>query len=96
MMNVFAIVGIIIATWLGIDAQGIAYFLHDLFPQTDTVIILVILTITSVSLFILIPTLTFFSKKIVKKMWAYYFVSCFMIGIPTSVWSLFVMLMWMH
>ena len=91
--NGLAILGLIIAVIFGIYAQDLSYFLIDLQPNIDINIFMSLITLTSIGLFIAIPTLTFFSKHVEKVMFAIYFVVSFAIGIPILLWAIFVWLM---
>jgi|SRR5690554_6192660 len=91
--NGLAILGLIIAVIFGIYAQDLSYFLIDLQPNIDINIFMSLITLTSIGLFIAIPILSFFSKHVEKVMFAIYFVVSFAIGIPISLWAIFVWLM---
>ncbi|MET3699581.1 hypothetical protein SAMN05877753_11253 [Bacillus oleivorans] len=93
--NVFAVVSLITATILGIFGQHLSYFLNDIIDGVNLSTYLTFITFISIALFIVVPILTFISKKVQKEMFVLYFIASVLIGIPVSFWSYFVWAMWM-
>ncbi len=88
--NASVIIGIVVATILGIYGQGISYYLHERFPAIKLTTAITSVTFLSIGLYILIPILLVIFKKPNK----IYLGACGLIGIPISIWSFFVFAMW--
>lgn len=95
----FIIIGnIVIATVFGLYAQSISYFIHNLVPSVSLVYALALLTAISVSLYIMTPMLTFMfiqKLKLNKNRFIPYLVIDAVFGLPITIYSLFVLVMWM-
>lgn len=95
----FMIIGnIVIATIFGLYAQSISYFIHGQVPSVSPVYPLALLTAISVSLYIITPMLTFMSiqrLKMNKNRFIPYLVIDGVFGLPVTIYSLFVLAMWM-
>lgn len=86
----------VLATVLGIYGQGISYYVSSNLISVSPVILLSIITFISMALFILTPILSYFSKDEVsnrKKLEPYVTINN-ILGIPVSIFSLFVLIMW--
>lgn len=95
---IYITISFIVATIIGIFGQGMAYFLHDMFQSIAPVSFLVVLTFISVGLYIMIPVLIYLMTDFNKHDRRFYFISLMtslFIGIPVSVWSIFVLVMWL-
>ncbi|MGM0875914.1 MAG: hypothetical protein ACQEWV_14265 [Bacillota bacterium] len=95
--NVLIFGSLFLATVFGIFGQGISYFMNEHFVGIPPVYYLTILTIISVFLYLVIPVLTYSSMKkqiIEKDKFGVYLLTIGFIGVPTSLWSLFVLAMW--
>jgi len=84
-----AITFLIIATFLGIFAQSISYYLHEQFPTIKLATAITIITFTSIGLYILLSVFL----AIIKQS-AFLGISI-LIGFTISLWSLFVWAMGM-
>jgi hypothetical protein len=93
--SIFVIIGLIVATILGIYGQDISYFINDQIPTIDLRISITIVTFLSIGLYIFIPILLFISNKVKKVFFWIYLTLSILIGLPTSGWSFFVWAMWM-
>ena len=83
-----AISFLIIATFLGIFAQNLSYYVHEQFPTIKIVTALTVITFTSIGLYILA------SVFLAIKQSTFLGISI-LIGFTISLWSLFVWAMWM-
>ncbi|WP_141431130.1 hypothetical protein [Bacillus sp. 03113] len=95
--NVLILGGIILATILGIFGQGISYFMNENIAEIYPVYYLTALTMISVFLYLVTPVLIYISikkQKIEKEKFGVYVLVTCAIGLPTSLWSLFVLAMW--
>ncbi|MFC9601824.1 hypothetical protein ACFTQL_29470 [Peribacillus butanolivorans] len=95
--NVLILGSIILATILGIFGQGISYFMNENIAKIYPVYYLTGLTMISVFLYLVTPVLTYISikkQKIEKDKFGVYPLAICAIGLPTSLWSLFVLAMW--
>ncbi|WP_243299588.1 hypothetical protein [Bacillus litorisediminis] len=52
--HVFSIVGLVIASIMGIYAQDITYFLNEKYPELGLGVVITVLTLMSISLFLII------------------------------------------
>ncbi|HWO77414.1 MAG TPA: hypothetical protein VNM69_16235 [Bacillus sp. (in: firmicutes)] len=91
--HVFSIVGLVIASIMGIYAQDITYFLNEKYPELGLGVVITVLTLMSISLFLIIFIKNF--KKIPDKTSLFYVYSSLFIGVPISSFSFFVWAMWM-
>ncbi len=88
---------LILATILGINGQGMAYFLNDHFITISPIFYLTILTIISIVLYLCTFVLIYVQykrRKIGKDNISVYFSISVIIGSFTSCWSIFVLAMW--
>lgn len=95
--NVFIFGSLILATTFGIFGQGISYFMNENLVKISPIYYLTVLTITSVFLYLVSALLTYSSikRQIIKKdKFGVYLLTTGFIGVPTSLWSLFVLAMW--
>lgn len=90
----YVVIGLMLATILGALGQNIAYDLNERFPVIDLTTAISSLTLISVGLFILIPITLFIFVKDKKAVLIVSVSACILIGLPVSIWSLFVWLMW--
>ncbi len=93
--SIFVIIGLIVATILGIYGQDISYYINDQIPTIELRISITIVTFLSIGLYIFIPILLFISNKVKKVIFWIYLSVSILIGLPTSGWSFFVWAMWM-
>jgi len=96
-IEVFGYLIMILALLLGVYAQDISYYMSENTVELLPSYFLRIITITSILLFIIPPILIVkLNKKrnIGKEGFTLYFLINFLIGIPTSMWSLLVFIMW--
>ncbi|WP_138420833.1 hypothetical protein [Aquibacillus sediminis] len=93
--NIFSIIGLVIATILGVYAQDISYFLNDTYSVIEATTFITLVTFISIGLYIFIPLQFVFQNNDKKKLFAFYLITSALIGIPTSLWSIFVWGMWM-
>lgn len=93
--SIFVIIGLIVATILGIYGQDISYYINDQIPTIELTISITIVTFLSIGLYIFIPILLFISNKVKKVFFWIYLTLSILIGLPTSGWSFFVWAMWM-
>lgn len=96
--SVFVIIGLILATILGTLGQNIAYDLNERFPTIELTTAITIITFISIGLYVIIPiSLVIFIKteKNEKIHLIMSVITCVLIGLPISIWSLFVWGMWM-
>lgn len=85
----------ILATILGIYGQDIAYFLNRTVVTVSPVYFLTIITAASVLLFLVTPVLVYkLNINSDIKRYAMTVGVNFLISIPISLWSLFVLIMW--
>lgn len=95
--NVHIFGSLILATIFGTFGQTISYFINENIAELSPIYYLTVLTITSVFLYLVSAVLTYFSTKkqiIDKNNWGIYFFVIGLIGVPISLWSLFVLAMW--
>ena len=93
--SAFVIVGLIFATILGIFGQNISYYFNERFPTIKLTTSITVVTFISIGLYIIIPISLFIFNKTEKiNLYACGMV-CVLIGLPISLWSLFVWGMWM-
>ncbi|MCM3639311.1 hypothetical protein M3152_16545 [Sporosarcina luteola] len=85
------VIGLLLATVLGIYAQDFSYYLNDRYPTIELTTAITIFTFLSIGLYVMIPLLLL----IFKKLNPIYLIACFLIGLPISLWSFFVWAMWM-
>lgn len=84
------------ASFLGVYAQDIAYFFEEHLEPFKT---LTIVTITSVSLFIIVfvlNTILLSIQKVKRRVYIVLLTIDIIVGLLVSSWSLFVLLMWWH
>jgi membrane protein YdbS with pleckstrin-like domain len=96
-MRVFIYGSMILALVLGIYGQSISYYINDNLLKLSVLDWLTVVTITSILLFLIPPILAYKlnkKQKIEKEELNLYFGSNILIGIMTSLWSLFVFIMW--
>ncbi len=93
--STFVILGLIFATILGALGQNIAYDLNERFPTIELTTAITIVTFISLGLYIIIPISLFIFNKTEKIYLITSVIACVLIGLPVSIWSLFVWLMWM-
>ncbi|WP_186674000.1 hypothetical protein [Sporosarcina sp. BP05] len=91
----YVVIGLILATILGALGQNISYDLNERFPAIDLTKAISSVTFISVGLFIIIPISLFIFMKNEKTFLIVSVIACVLIGLPISIWSLFVWLMWM-
>lgn len=89
------LIGLLVATILGIYAQDISYYLHERSPTFELTTAITIVTFTSMGLYIIIPILLVAFKKLEKTYATVCVIACVIIGLPISLWSFFVWAMWM-
>lgn len=95
MRNTFTIIGLVVASILGVFAQGITHFLNDNFADLELTTTITIVTFISIALFISIPILYIVTKKGKKETSILILSVCGLFGIPISIWSFFIWAMWM-
>lgn len=93
--NVLVIIGLIVATILGIYGQDISYFLNEQFPTIELTKAITIVTFISIGLYIIIPILLFIFIKHRKVLFKIYLIAFVLLGFPITMWSFFVWAMWM-
>ncbi|XKI10952.1 Mitochondrial carrier protein [Sporosarcina sp. ANT_H38] len=93
--STFVIVGLIFATILGIFGHVIAYDLNEQFPTIKSMTAMTILTFISIGLYVIIPISLLIFNKIPQKYLIVSVITCFLIGLPVSIWSFFVWVAWM-
>lgn len=93
--SVFVVIGLIVATILGVFGQDISYYLNAQFPIIKLITSLTFVTFLSIGMYIIIPVLLFISKKVKKELFKISFIVCISVGLPISMWSFFVWAMWM-
>ncbi len=81
-----------LATVLGIYAQGISYYISTNIISLSPVIFLSVITFISIGLYILVPIIGKVSNN--EKQFALCVTVNNIIGIPVSIYSLFVLIMW--
>ena len=91
----FVIIGIIIATILGLLGQDISYDVNERFPTIKLTTAITIVTFISIGLYIIIPISLFIFIKTEKTLLIVSVITCVLIGLPISIWSFFVWAMWM-
>lgn len=91
----FVIIGLIVATILGIFGQVIAYDFNERFPTIELTTAITIVTFISIGLYIIIPISLFIFNKTEKVVLIVSVIACVLIGLPISIWSFFVWGMWM-
>ena len=90
-------IAMIIATLLGVYGQSITYYIYENIAKISLEYCITVITMISISLFILPPILIFKSNRkdgITNKKFDIYYIINIMIGGTTSTFSLFVMIMW--
>ena len=85
------IIGLLVATLLGIYGQDLSYYFNDRFPEIELATAITVITFLSIGLYIIIPSFLL----IFKKMRGVYLIGFVLVGIPISIWSFFVWAMWM-
>lgn len=85
------IIGLIVATLLGIYGQDLSYYFNDRFPEIELATAITVITFLSIGLYIIIPSFLL----IFRKMKGVYLIGFVLVGIPISIWSFFVWAMWM-
>ncbi len=96
-VNILVFGSLIIASILGIYGQGIAYFLNENIAKIHPIYYLTVITITSVFLYGVTVLLMYIytKKQIIKKdKFSIYLYVIGFIGVPISLWSIFVLAMW--
>ena len=93
--SAFVIIGIIIATILGLFGQDISYDFNVRFPTIELTTAITIVTFISIGLYIIIPISLFIFLKTEKILRIVGVITCVLIGLPISIWSFFVWAMWM-
>lgn len=89
------IIGLIVATLLGIFGQDISYYLNEQFPTIKLTTAITIVTFLSIGLYIFITIFVSVFKKTKKLYLIGCVLACALIGLPISMWSFFVWAMWM-
>lgn len=92
--NVVVLFSLIVATILGIYGQNLSYYINGQFPTIEVKTAVFIVYWFSIGLFIITPILLFVSKKSKLVSGKIYLIACLLLGLPMSLWSLFVMAMW--
>ncbi|KOS71507.1 hypothetical protein AEA09_00400 [Lysinibacillus contaminans] len=95
--NILILGSLALATIFGIFGQGIAYFMNDFIASIAPVYYLTGLTFTSVFLYLVSAVITYVAGKkdmLGKLETDIYFPIIGLLGIGTSLWSLFVLAMW--
>ncbi|GKU82574.1 hypothetical protein [Niallia sp. NCCP-28] len=86
--------GLITATLLGIFGQDIAYWFENI-VNIDALYNLTIITVLSISIYLITILLAYvFFKKINKQIFYSYIAIIVLIGLLTTLWSIFVLAMW--
>ena len=96
--NSSIIVTLLLATSLGLFGQDIAYFIDDTIYHTAPYKYLVGATITSILLYLVTIVLIYISGRknwLDKNTISAYMVITLLIGVFTSLWSVFVTAMWL-
>lgn len=96
-INVLIFGSMILATILGVFGQGLAYFMNENIVKTYPIYYLSVLTLISIFLYVVSFILTYVSlkkRKIEKEIFDLYLIAICLLGLPTSLWSLFVLAMW--
>ena len=92
--NIFIFGSLITATIFGLFGQSIAYFMSENIVKTAPIYYLTGLTIASYIFYLLPITYVISNRKLIKFNTLIYYLIFFSIGVPTSIWSLFVLAMW--
>ena len=85
------------AAYLGLFAQDIAYYFTDDYFSGTPFQILIIVTLTSIGLFIIVCVVEMIllaRKRLKANVFARLFIANLIIGCFVSIWSLFVLMMW--
>ena len=90
--NSLVILGLLVATYLGIFGQDISYYLNEQFPTIKLTTALTSVTFLSIGLYIFLSIFSVIFEKPAKR---YLTFTCVIIGLSISVWSFFVWAMWM-
>ena|SRR5699024_6761664 len=96
-MSLILILTILLATFLGWFAQDIAYYFADHLFYQDPFTTLIVVTIISISLFIIsfvLNTILLAKQKINPKIYTILLLVNVFIGFFVTLWSLFVLAMW--
>lgn len=96
-LAIFLLCITLFAALLGWYAQDIAYYLENHMLYQDPFKTLIIVTITSVGLFIIafvIHTILLAIEKIKPRIYIFLLIANVVIGFIVSLWSLFVLTMW--
>lgn len=96
-INVLIFGSMILATILGVFGQGLAYFMNENIVKTYPIYYLTALTMLSIFLYIVSFVLTYVylkMRKIEKEIFDLYLIAICLLGLLTSLWSLFVLAMW--
>lgn len=96
-LAIILIANTLFAAFLGLFAQDLAYYFEEHLFYQDPIKMLTIVTIASVSLFIIsfiITTILLAIQKLEAKLSVILLVSNVIIGFFVSFWSLFVLAMW--
>ena len=96
-MSLILIVIILLATFLGWFAQDIAYYFSDHLFYKDPFKTLIVVTIISISLFIIsfvLNTILLAKQKVNPKIYTILLLVNVFIGFFVTLWSLFVLAMW--
>lgn len=97
MWRTLFIVGLILATSLGLFGQDVAYFLDTHIGVFHPLSYLTAITILSILLYIINfiqLCLLLIKNKLKGKRFMTYLTVTLLLGIPTSLWSIFVLAMW--
>lgn len=86
------ILGLLVATSLGIFGQDISYYLNEQFPTIKLTTALTSVTFLSIGLYIFLSIFSVIFEKPAKR---YLTFTCVLMGLSISVWSFFVWAMWM-
>ncbi len=98
-LTVFLIGITLFAAFTGVYAQDIAYYFENHLFYQDPLKTLIIVTITSISLFLIsfvLNTILLSIQKIKPRIYIILLIANVFIGFFVSLWSLFVLLMWWH
>lgn len=95
--NIFIFGSLILATLLGRYGQAISYFLDEHMKETKPVYYLTVITMISIVLFLvtyLFTYIVFKKRDVTAEVQRLYLFVIGVIGLITSIWSLFVLIMW--
>ncbi|MBM7541987.1 hypothetical protein [Amphibacillus cookii] len=86
---------LIIASFFGLYGQDLAYAINEYVPTVTLTTAITLVTFTSIGIYIMIPLICWISKYVKRREFMIITrINC-ILGLPISIWSLFVWVMWM-